>query len=135
MVKTIGDAVMAVFCEPGDAVAAGLDIHRAFESEPAKRLDLVLKVGLHARPCIAVNLNGRLDYFGTTVNAAARLEGQSLGGDVVFPSDLLEDPAVCDAVATPDIRTERGAVELKGFEGPFHICRASLETPSAPSVA
>ena len=135
VVKTIGDAVMAVFCEPGDAVATGLDIHRAFESGPARHLDLVLKVGLHAGPCIVVNLNGRLDYFGTTVNAAARLEGQSLGGDVVFSSDLMEDPMVRDVVTAPDIRIERGAVELKGFEGPFNICRASLETPSGRSVA
>src|SRR3546814_2334232 len=42
---------------------------------------IVIKLGLHRGPCIAVTLNDRLDYFGSTVNLAARLQGQSRGGD------------------------------------------------------
>ena len=92
VVKTMGDSIMAVFREPGDAVAAGFDIHRAFNSEGSGDLGLVLKIAVHSGPCIAVNLNGCMDYFGTTVNTAVRLESHSLGGDVVAHADLLEDP-------------------------------------------
>ena len=38
---------------------------------------IVLKLGLHAGPCIAVTAGDVLDYFGATVNIAARLENQS----------------------------------------------------------
>ena len=79
VVKTIGDAVMAVFSEPGNAVEAASDIHSAFRGEAGRHLGLVLKIGIHAGPCMAVNLNGRLDYFGTTVNTAVRLEANSQG--------------------------------------------------------
>ena len=116
VVKTIGDAVMAVFREPGDAVAAGLDIHKAFKRESSRYSGLVLKIGVHAGPCIAVNLNERLDYFGTTVNTAVRLEGHSLGGDVVG-----------GVLGRPGIHTERLRVELKGFQEPAEICRITWE--------
>ena len=41
------------------------------------RCDIAIKLGLHKGPCIAVTLNERLDYFGGTVNMAARLQGRS----------------------------------------------------------
>ena len=53
---------------------------------------MVLKLGLHEGPCIAVTLNDRLDYFGQTVNLAARLQGQSRGGDIVLSQPLAEAP-------------------------------------------
>ena len=129
LVKTIGDAVMAVFREPGDAIAAGLDIHNSFISGIAADSGLVLKIGVHAGPCMAVNLNERLDYFGSTVNAAVRLQGHSGGGDVMINADLLADPAVKAIVERPDTQTERVRVELKGFEGDYEACRITLHAP------
>ena len=64
VVKTIGDAVMAVFSDPGDAVEAAFDIHDSVKGEAGQHLGLVLKMGVHGGPCVAINLNGRLDYFG-----------------------------------------------------------------------
>jgi class 3 adenylate cyclase len=37
--------------------------------------DLLLKIGIHEGPCLAVTLNDHLDYFGQTVNVAARVQG------------------------------------------------------------
>ena len=127
VVKTIGDAVMAVFVEPGRAVAAGLDVHDAFQPPPLGNSELVLKVGVHAGPCVAVTLNGRLDYFGTTVNTAVRLEGLSRGGDVLVLAGLLEDPAVQELVSSPGIRTEKLRAALKGFEGQADIRRITRD--------
>ena len=127
VVKTMGDAVMAVFREPGDAVAAGLEIHDAISSGVDRPMELVLKIGVHAGPAIAVNLNGRLDYFGSTVNTAVRLESHSQGGDVVVRSDLLDDPVVSDLVARPGIRTEKHRAQLKGFSEKVEIRRIYRE--------
>ena len=75
LVKTIGDAVMAVFRRPAAALRAMLVAQQRLASPPEGMAPLTLKAGLHVGPCIAVTLNDRLDYFGTTVNLAARLEG------------------------------------------------------------
>lgn len=46
------------------------------------------KVGTHSGACIAVNLNERIDYFGSTVNRAARIQGLSDGRDIMVSSRL-----------------------------------------------
>jgi class 3 adenylate cyclase len=69
VVKTIGDAVMAAFGDPADAVKAALAMQARFAGE-----DLVLKIGVHVGPSVMVTLNDRLDYFGSAVNMAARRE-------------------------------------------------------------
>jgi hypothetical protein len=74
VVKTIGDAVMATFTTPDHAVAAALKMRdgmRRLNGESGQE-DLLLKIGIHEGPCLAVNLNDRQDYFGQTVNIASR---------------------------------------------------------------
>ena len=77
IVKTIGDAVMATFPSPDRAVAAALRMREAMTRLNAERggEDLVLKIGIHEGPCLAVVLNERQDFFGHTVNIAARVQG------------------------------------------------------------
>lgn len=72
VVKTIGDAVMATFITPGQAVQAALLMREAVRT--LRDGDLRLKIGLHAGPCLAVMLNNAQDYFGRTVNVAARVQ-------------------------------------------------------------
>ena len=107
LVKTIGDAIMAVFTDPADAVAATLDILERFRAYNAIHAEhpLLLKMGMHSGACIAVTLNDRLDYFGSVVNIAARLEGQSEGGDLVLSETVARDPG-CGRVADRAGRTD-----------------------------
>jgi class 3 adenylate cyclase len=79
VVKTIGDAVMATFVRPEQALAAALRMRTAMDRLNAQRgtRDLVVKIGIHEGPCLAVMLNERQDYFGQTVNIAARVQGLS----------------------------------------------------------
>jgi class 3 adenylate cyclase len=77
---------------------------------------LTLKGGIHTGPCIAVTLNDRLDYFGTTVNLAARLEGLSTGEDVIISRALYDDPEVRTLLDSEDLTATGFAMELKGFE-------------------
>src|SRR3954464_9304136 len=77
VVKTIGDAVMATFVRPEHAIVAGLRMRAAMDKLNAQRGrdDLVVKIGIHEGPCLAVMLNERQNYFGQTVNIAARVQG------------------------------------------------------------
>ena len=130
LVKTIGDAVMASFSDPRDAVRAALDMHARiarFNAEAGEEL-IALKMGAHTGACLAVTLNGRLDYFGQAVNLAARVQALSEGNEIVLTDDLLEAPRVRELLDghTP-VAT---AVELKGIQGAVRIHRLPLSTPA-----
>ncbi|HEX9372611.1 MAG TPA: DUF5939 domain-containing protein [Roseiflexaceae bacterium] len=125
LVKTIGDAVMAVFPSAEDAVEASLEIQREFTAGQIARGDppLRVKLGLHRGPCIAVNANDLLDYFGSTVNIAARVQNESAGGDVVVTPEVMGDPGVRQVLdrAAPAVETFRR--ELRGFSRTFTLSR------------
>lgn len=76
VIKTIGNSVMATFTHPANAITASIEVKDAFRPFN-KRKDIreaaSLKVGIRTGPCLAVTLNSRLNYFGTTVNKAARV--------------------------------------------------------------
>ncbi|MBL0899974.1 MAG: adenylate/guanylate cyclase domain-containing protein, partial [Reyranella sp.] len=116
VVKTIGDAVMASFGDPAHAVKAALAMQAGLADH-----DLVLKLGVHMGPSVVVTLNDRLDYFGSTVNMAARLQGQSAGGDVVLSRAVADDPAVQQIIAGLP-KTEEEVV-LRGFDRPVGFVR------------
>ncbi len=122
VVKTIGDAVMASFGDPANAVKAALAMQKAIADH-----DLVLKLGVHMGPSVVVTLNDRLDYFGSTVNMAARLESQSQGGDIVLSRTVADDPAVQALLAGVSTRDE--SVTLKGFTDPVGFVRLTLSAP------
>ena len=119
VVKTIGDAVMASFGDPAHAVKAALAMQARIVDH-----ELVLKLGVHAGPSVVVTLNDRLDYFGSTVNMAARLQGQSAGGDIVLSRAVADDPAVQPLRGAAEGDEE--SVALKGFSDPIRFVRLLL---------
>jgi adenylate cyclase len=116
IVKTIGDAVMAVFRSAADGLLAMLEVQRILASPPDGSLPLQLKAGLNTGPCIAVTLNDRLDYFGSTVNMAARLEGLSCGSDVIISRSVYEDARVRDLIESEGLSAVEFDMSLKGFD-------------------
>jgi class 3 adenylate cyclase len=116
IVKTIGDAVMAVFRCAADGLVAMLEAQRALARPAGESMPLQLKAGLHTGPCIAVTLNDRLDYFGSTVNLAARLEGLSSGNDVIISRSVFEDTQVRELLETKQLSATEFDMTLKGFE-------------------
>jgi len=126
IVKTMGDAVMATFRHPIDALKA---VWKA-QSEIAKRGEpmLWLKVGLHKGPCIVVNQNDRLDYFGSTVNITARLPNFSKGGELILSNEFYEDPEIQDFVTgnIPPNALSKFTGELKGFDEPFTMWKLQV---------
>jgi class 3 adenylate cyclase len=129
VVKTIGDAVMASFADPVDAVAGALAVHARVAELNARGggQAITIKLGVHCGPCIAVTLNDRLDYFGSTVNMAARLQSESIGGDVVLSAAILADPRVRDLLRDR-VPLEQSA-ELKGFAEPVTFFRLNAAAP------
>jgi class 3 adenylate cyclase len=112
LVKTIGDSVMAVFFRPVCALRALVQVQKKIAA-----MGLSLKAGLHAGACMAVNLNERLDYFGSTVNIAARLGSLSSGENVVISSTIFNDPDVQSWLKSyPEIRYQPLEASLKGLE-------------------
>ncbi|HEU4714534.1 MAG TPA: DUF5939 domain-containing protein [Pyrinomonadaceae bacterium] len=128
VVKTIGDAVMAVFRSAADGVSAMLEAQRRLAEPPDGTMPLKLKAGLHTGPCIAVTLNDRLDYFGSTVNLAARLEGLSTGADVIISQTVYEDKKVRELLESRGLSAVEFDMALKGFEDErFELWRVSSE--------
>jgi class 3 adenylate cyclase len=128
-VKTIGDAVMASFVDPLDALRAALDMRAQiarFNADAGGDL-IGLKIGLHAGACLAVTLNDRLDYFGQTVNIAARVQALAGADEIVVTDDVLSLPGATELVAGLEI--ERSAVQLKGIAGDVavHRLRAAVQ--------
>ena len=138
-VKTIGDAIMGVFRNPASALVAMLQAQRELAAPPAGTAPLTLKAGIHIGPCIAVTLNERLDYFGSTVNLAARLEGLSTGNDVVISAAVYNDPEVRELLNSPEqkLQAEPFVMELKGFDQErfdlWRIVRSSAAQTAAVS--
>jgi class 3 adenylate cyclase len=131
LVKTIGDAVMAAFTSPTAAVTAALDVLQAFEawnSEHPPDRRIWVKIGIHQGPCIAITQNGRLDYFGSTVNRAARIQGAAGSQELVVSEAVFFEPEVQKALKTltGGVRVEKFRAELKGVDGRMHLFRVTL---------
>ncbi|HKE54441.1 MAG TPA: adenylate/guanylate cyclase domain-containing protein [Actinomycetota bacterium] len=107
-VKWLGDGVMSFFPNPGDGVSAALEMVEgvAADALPPAR------VGIHAGP--VVFQEG--DYFGRTVNIAARIAEFARPGEVLVSQEVV-DAADLDGVAF----TEIGPIDLKGVSEPLRL--------------
>jgi class 3 adenylate cyclase len=122
VVKTIGDAVMATFPTPGRAMAAALKMREALKD---LKDELLLKIGIHEGPCLAVSLNDRQDYFGRTVNIASRVQGLATSRSIFATRRVVTDSEASKLLqsngiaATPEKRSLRGiAKQVEIFEIP-----------------
>jgi class 3 adenylate cyclase len=60
-------------------------------NETHGREDLLLKIGIHEGPCLAVNLNERQDYFGQTVNIASRVQGLARSRSILATAPVVRN--------------------------------------------
>ena len=134
VVKTIGDSVMAVFSNLTEALAAAHAMHEQLgKMNSTQRVQLQLKSALHIGPCLAVNANDKLDFFGSVVNLAARMVERSAGNDLVVADEIYH------RVETQDFLHghHRGATEdheqFTGFPEPIRIWRIAMPVGGPPS--
>jgi class 3 adenylate cyclase len=131
VVKMVGDGMMASFADPAAGLRASLAIQQdlsRFNQRRGLHGDdaLKLKLGLHAGSCLGVNLNGRMDYFGTAVNIAARVEGLATGDDVVTTAAVLAEASarqVLDEVRRAGAQVSEFATRLRGLEEAVQVVR------------
>ena len=125
LVKTIGDAVMAAFSDDLAAVAASLEMLRAFDkfrAEVPNGARTHLKLGVYRGPSYLVTANGILDYFGQTVNIAARLQAQAASGELVIEATLAELAMKSGTIPAAAVR-ERYRAKLKGVNDEIDVVR------------
>jgi class 3 adenylate cyclase len=139
-VKTIGDAVMASFLDPVDAVRAALEMNKEIA-----RGDMILKIGIHKGACIAVTLNDRLDYFGHTVNTASRVHGLAGPEEVYITEEVFSFPGVKPLLKGYTVLS--GRAKLKGIQEQIQVYKitavhlrldaasAALKASTAPAAS
>ncbi|HTM19209.1 MAG TPA: adenylate/guanylate cyclase domain-containing protein, partial [Kofleriaceae bacterium] len=122
IVKTIGDAVMAAFQRPVDAVRAAFEMLEQIERFNGEQGadDLVLKIGIHRGPSIAVTLNQSLDFFGHTVNVAARVQALADADEVYVTDDVYRSDGVAALLGEVDSRD----AQLRGIQKQVRVHRA-----------
>ena len=123
VVKTIGDAVMATFVTPDRAVAAAIRMREGMRQLNDERghEDLLLKIGIHEGPCLAVNLNDRQDYFGQTVNIASRVQNLADSHSIFATEPVVENPQSADILAKVGLVPVPQDIQLKGVTEPVKI--------------
>lgn len=122
VVKTIGDAVMATFTNPADALRASFLIHKAFhptrDDSPIR-----LRISLNTGPCIAVRLNSNADFFGGTVNIAAKLQALAEGHQIAMSETTYAAPGVKEFIAEQGGDTEPLVYTSKALPTPVQVRR------------
>jgi class 3 adenylate cyclase len=117
VVKTIGDAVMATFPTPDRAVAAALRMREEMQAIKQDGSDLMLKIGIHEGPCLAVTLNERQDYFGQTVNIASRVQGLATSRSIFATGPVVEHPGSSSLLKESGLAPMPQRASLRGIAG------------------
>ncbi len=123
VVKTIGDAVMAVFAEADQAMLSAAEMIDNVRRAVAHGEDLVLKIGMHCGACVAIQSNNQVDYFGRTVNIASRVQALAEGGQIVCTDEVWSQPGVEEAVRSRGFAIKREQPFLKGIADRFPVRR------------
>jgi class 3 adenylate cyclase len=122
IVKTIGDAVMATFVNPVDALRASRAIHDTF-SPTRERSPIRLRISLNTGPCIAVRLNSNVDFFGGTVNVAAKLQTLAESYQIVLSETTYRAAGVADYLAEQNAELADLRYESKALREPVPVKR------------
>ena len=117
VVKTIGDAVMATFATPDRGLAAALRIREAMRALNQQRQneDLLLKIGIHEGPCLAVTLNDRQDYFGQTVNIASRVQCLAVSRSILATGSIVDHPQAFELLEADGIKPTARRLPVRGL--------------------
>jgi class 3 adenylate cyclase len=115
VVKTIGDAAMGAFERPLDALRAARAIHAYFVPEQ-RETPIRLRISLNAGPCIAVKLNSNIDYFGSTVNLAAKLQACAGPGDIAMSPTVVDAAGVLDYLREEDAMVRQVAFHIEALD-------------------
>jgi class 3 adenylate cyclase len=108
---------MATFPTPDRAMAAALRMREAMHAlnQQNDSEDLLLKIGIHEGPCLAVTLNERQDYFGSTVNIAARVQGLADSRAIFTTTPVVQHPETAAILAAKGHKPVAQQRSLRGI--------------------
>ncbi len=126
IVKTMGDAIMASFNLPLDGLRAAYAMIKEIDAfnRTIEKNTIGLKIGLHRGSAIAVKANQTLDYFGQTVNIAARVQNLAHSGEIWVTDEIMDDAGIKQYIGSSGRTVTSKDVMLKGV-GNFvkvHLC-------------
>jgi class 3 adenylate cyclase len=133
VVKTIGDAVMATFVHPVDALRAARAIHDAFSPTRADT-PIRLRMSLNTGPCIAVRLNANADFFGGAVNIAAKLQALAESYQIAISEVTYRAPGVAEYLAEQNADLEEVVYESKALREPVRVRRWTVHREGEPQA-
>ena len=122
VVKTIGDAIMAVFADPRGALQGAIGMQRALESDRISRPgeeQIRIKVGLHTGPCIVKDK----DVYGDVVNVASRVQNQTEPDQILITEDLLDAAKLIGVQCA-----QMGHTSMRGRVEPINIYAVAWST-------
>jgi class 3 adenylate cyclase len=126
IVKTIGDAVMATFMTPVEALKAAIDMLKEIEDfNQSISKKLILKIGIHKGHSMVVTLNDHLDYFGQTVNIASRVQGLAGAGEIYISQDVYDYSGVSDILQICEMESEQ--VLVKGVRDKLRVYKVTIQ--------
>jgi class 3 adenylate cyclase len=127
IVKTIGDAVMATFLNPLDAVKASLEMLKEIErfNQGLKSNDIILKIGIHRGASIAVTMNERQDYFGQTVNIASRVQNLADAEEIYISDEIYNFPGIKEILREYNLVSSQA--KLKGVQDEMKVYKISFK--------
>lgn len=129
IVKTIGDAVMATFNSPKDAVTTALQALETIDKfNESISENVVIKIGIHRGYCIAVNSNEQQDYFGQTVNTAARIQGLAGPKQVTLSHEVYQFDGV-QPLLEQHYDIVKSTEKLKGIEKTLDVYTLTRNPP------
>ena len=120
---------MAAFVDEGEAVRCAVALHRAmpeFRASQGDASNVKLKVGVYSGPCYSVNANNSLDYFGQSVNIAARLQGKAGAGEIVLTEEASKK-ALQHGWLAGSTPSAVFSAELKGVAGSLSMVRVLVD--------
>ncbi len=120
VVKTIGDSAMVAFTDALQCIRAAVEIQRQFNGDAATG-GVYLRVSIHSGPCLAVNLNSGIDYFGNAVNFAAKLQQMAGAREIAYSTDFAQDPRVADYLRTNNFDAEMRQFNPSWAERPLQV--------------
>lgn len=127
IVKTIGDAIMANFNQPVEAVGAALEMLSGIKklNQSSQHGGLILKIGIHRGAAISVTLNNRIDYFGQTSNIASRVQGSAGGDEIFLTEEIYTSAGVPELLQTNHRKVESILIPLRGIDEPVKIYKVT----------
>jgi class 3 adenylate cyclase len=118
VIKTMGDAIMASFSSPLEGFNAALDMLQAINQLNHKIKDsnykLGIKIGINSGPALAVLADERLDYFGQSVNIAARVQALADEGEIWITDSVFQTPNIDHYILEQGYSYQKRYARLKG---------------------